>query len=151
MSMANPVSGASVETLFHLRPQARSAAVARVDYAASAARSVHPGAIALGLAGFALFLTASLAGWAVGETAVPIAVIVVLAAAYFGTMTALGVEAERFRGERAGRSFRQFLAGRSDTLTGPVTGLQALAQIALLPVLLGVLMSYFAVLWAVVR
>lgn len=150
MSMANPVSGASVETLFHLRPQARSAAVARVDYAASAARSVHPGAIALGLAGFALFLTASLAGWAVGETAVPIAVIVVLATLYFGMMTGLGAYAERFRGGAAGRSFRAFLAGRTAVLTGTVTGTEALVQIALLPLLLGLLMSYLAVLWAVV-
>lgn len=112
---------------------------------------VHPGAIGLALAGYGLFLGASWAGWAFGYTALLIAVIYFLSAMYFGLLIGGGVIAAANRGDYTRRSFKQFLSGRVHTLTGTVSGWNALIQVAYMPILLGLTMCFFAVVWLCVR
>jgi hypothetical protein len=113
--------------------------------------SVHPGAIALALGGFGLFLAASWIGWDFGYMSLLLAVIVVLSAMYFGPLVGGGLVAAASRGETSHRSFGEFLTGRVQTLTGWVDGRDALIQIALMPILLGGTMSFFALLWLAIR
>lgn len=112
---------------------------------------VHAFAIALALGGFGLFLAASWVGWAFGYTSLLIKVIYVLSLMYFGPMVELGQSSTEFCGEVTHRSFMQFLRGRVQTATGSVSGTDALIQIALMPMLLGCLMCFFAALWLSIR
>lgn len=112
---------------------------------------LHPGAIGIALGGFGLFLAASWVGWAFGYAALLIAVIDVLSIMYFGPMIECGQASAEFRGEVTHRSFGQFLAGQVQTFTGRISGSEALAQIAFMPIALGCLMCFFAVLWLSVR
>lgn len=111
---------------------------------------IHPGAIAIALAGFSLFLAASAAGWAVGYMALLVAIIYCLSLMYFVPMIELGRTSAEFRGEVTHRNFMQFLHGEMQTATGPLSGMAAVVQIGLMPVLLGCLMSVFAMLWVCV-
>lgn len=122
-----------------------------VDSTPAAEGGIHPGAIALALGGYGIFLAASWAGWAFGYNALLIAVIYFLSAMYFGLLIGPGMLSARSRGDRCQRSFRAFLNGRVQTLTGPVSGLNALVQVAFMPILLGCTMTFFAIVWLVVR
>jgi hypothetical protein len=55
------------------------------------------------------------------------------------------------RGEVTHRSFMQFLTGTVRTFTGEISGTATLTQIALMPIALGCVMCYFAVLWRGIR
>ena len=112
---------------------------------------VHPGAIGLAMGGFVLFIVASWAGWSFGYTTLLLAVVTGLAAMYFGLMIGLGRNAAKFRGDVGTRSFRAFLNGYVQVLTGRVSGRDALVQIAFMPILLGVTMGFFAIYWLRVR
>jgi hypothetical protein len=112
---------------------------------------VHPAAIGIALGGFGLFLVASWVGWAFGYTSLLVKVIYFLSLMYFVPMIELGRSSARFRGEVTQRSFMQFLKGRVQTFTGSISGSAALIQIALMPIALGCLMCFFAVLWLSVR
>jgi hypothetical protein len=112
---------------------------------------LHPGAIALALGGFGLFLVASWVGWGFGYTSLLIKVIYLLSLMYFVPMIELGRSNAAFRGEVTHRSFLQFLNGRVRTFTGTIGGSEALIQIAVMPIGLGCLMCFFAVLWRGVR
>jgi hypothetical protein len=112
---------------------------------------VHPAAIGIALAGFGLFLVASWVGWAFGYTSLLVKVIYVLSLMYFVPMIELGRSSAKFRGEVTQRSFTQFLKGRVQTSTGSISGSAALIQIAVMPITLGCLMCFFAVVWLGVR
>ena len=112
---------------------------------------VHPGAIGLAMGGFTLFIVASWAGWSFGYTSLLLVVVTGLAAMYFGLMLGLGRNAAEFRGDVSRRSFRAFVGGYVQVLTGRVGGRDALAQIAFMPILLGVTMGFFAIYWLSVR
>lgn len=123
----------------------------RAEHAPITDGSVHPGAIALALGGFGLFLAASWIGWDFGYMSLLLAVIVVLSVMYFGPLVGGGMVAAASRGETSHRSFGEFLTGRVQTLTGWVDGRDALIQIALMPLLLGLTMTFFAFLWLAIR
>ena len=112
---------------------------------------VHPGAIGLAMGGFGLFIVASWAGWSFGYTTLLLTVVTGLAAMYFGLMIGLGRNAAQFRGDVGTRSFRAFLNGYVQILTGRVSGRDALAQIVFMPILLGATMAFFAIYWLTVR
>lgn len=112
---------------------------------------VHPGAIAIGLGGFVLFLAASWIGWSFDYTAMLVGVVTGLGAIYFGLLIGLGRSAAAFRGEVTHRSFNAFLRGRVQTREGIVSGRDALVQIAFMPLLLGVTMLGFAFYWLSIR
>ncbi len=112
---------------------------------------VHPGAIALALGGFGIFLSASWIGWSFGYTSLLLGIVTGLAAMYFGLLLGLGRSAAAFRGDTTRRSFAAFLRGHVQTLEGRVSGRDALTQIAFMPILLGVTMVFFACLWLSVR
>jgi hypothetical protein len=112
---------------------------------------VHPAAIAIALGGFGLFLVASWAGWAFDYMSLLVKVIYVLSLMYFVPFIEFGQSSAKFRGEVTHRSFMQFLSGRVQTFTGSISGSAALIQIALMPIALGCLMCFFAVLWLSVR
>lgn len=112
---------------------------------------VHPGAIGLAMGGFGLFIVGSWAGWSFGYTTLLIAVVTGVAAMYFGLMIGLGRNAAKFRGDAGRRSFRACLNGYVQVLTGRVSGRDALVQIAFMPILLGIMMVFFAVYWLNVR
>jgi hypothetical protein len=134
-----------------LARRTRVARPARIAAAESADTAVHPGAIFLGLLGYGVFLSASWLGWGFGETALLIAVISVLGAMYFGLMVWIGMRAEASRETGPRRDFLAFVTGRVETLTGRIKGSEVLVQIALLPALLGLLMSWFALVWLMIR
>jgi len=138
-----------------LLPQARKLAplpvLTRSDVQAATEGGVHPGAIGLALAGYGLFLGASWAGWAFGYMALLVGVIYFLSAMYFGLLVGGGMVAAASRGDRARRSFKEFLDGRVQTLTGTVSGRNALVQVAFMPILLGLTMCFFAAVWLCVR
>jgi hypothetical protein len=138
-----------------LLPQARRLATARViarpDTQPATEGGVHPGAIGLALGGYGVFLCASWAGWAFGYTALLIAVIYFLSAMYFGLLVGGGMIAAASRGDRTRRSFRESLNGRVQTLTGTVSGWNAVVQVAFMPILLGLTMCFFAAVWLCVR
>jgi hypothetical protein len=112
---------------------------------------LHPGAIALALGGFGLFLVASWVGWGFGYTSLLIKIIYFLSLMYFVPIIELSRSSAAFRGEVTHHSFRQFLSGRVQTFTGTIGGSEALIQIAVMPIALGCLMCFFAVLWRWVR
>ena len=134
-------------TGFRMRQRSRQLmAIARTqtdDY-------VHPAAIGIALGGFGLF-PASWFGWTFGYTALAIAIIGVLTIMYFGPMVGAARISAEFRGEVTHRSFRQFLVAQVGIFTGRISGSAALVQIALMPVLLGGLMCFFAAVWLGVR
>lgn len=134
---------------------ARHAAVPQgriwLESAPATNEAVHPAAIGLALSGYGLFLIASWAGWAFGYTALLITVIYFLSAVYFGMLIDGGMIAAASRGETLPRSFRAFVEGQVQTLTGAVSGRNALVQIAFMPLLLGLAMCFFAVVWRIVR
>ena len=74
-----------------------------------------------------------------------------LSAMYFGLLVGGGMVASASRGDRTRRSFREFLNGRVQTLTGAVSGWNALVQVAFMPILLGLTMCFFAAVWLCVR
>ena len=112
---------------------------------------IHPGAGALALAGFALFLVASWVGWGFGYTTLLIGVIYLLSAMYFGMLLLFSRTAAASRGDVSKRSFQDFLNGRVEIFEGRISGREALIQIAFMPILLGPTMSFFAIPWLSIR
>ena len=112
---------------------------------------LHPAVVGIALIGPGLFAAASWVGWAVGYTALLVAVVHMLGVMYFWPMLHLGRTSAQFRGEVTRRSFTEFLAGHVQTFTGRVSGAAALMQIAFLPIVLGCLMCFFAAAWLGVR
>ena len=112
---------------------------------------VHPAAIGIALGGFGLFLVASWVGWGFGYMSLLVKIIFVLSLMYFVPFIEFGQSSAKFRGDVTHRSFMQFLNGRAQTFTGSITGSAALIQIAVMPIALGCLMCFFAVLWLGVR
>ncbi len=128
----------------------RRAVLRRVEQVASASPlpgGMHAAAVAIGLSGYGVFLIASWVGWAFGYTALLITVVYGLSLMYFGLLVGLGRSAAAARGDIETRSFRDFMRGRVATLTGAVDGRNALVQVAVMPVVLGLTMVFFAVVW----
>lgn len=127
----------------------RPTMIAKAEVPASA--GLHPRAVALGLGGFGLFLAASWLGWGSGETAPLVAMVTLVFLVYFGLLVGLGRDAARHRAIAADAhrplGFSRFLADRVDTCTGFLSGRAALIQIAFTPLLLGGLMTVFAIIW----
>jgi len=101
--------------------------------------TIHPVAVAIPLATFAWFILAAWIAFGGGETSLVLADITFLGLVYFTLIAGGGASARDVRiGRTRRRSFREFLDGDVDILTGRITGRQAIEQMATLPIALAI-------------
>ena len=101
------------------------------------ATSVHPAAVAVPAIAASWLVLGAWAVFGGTDTVTVLAMVTVVLVMYGGLMLGGGAFARDVTPDRARtRSFRAFLTGRVDTATGPLTGRQALMEIATMPVTL---------------
>lgn len=97
--------------------------------------TVHRFAVAIPMAALAWFLLASWIGFGGGEASLALAVVTFLGLMFVSLIAGGGALARDVRiGRSQHRNFREFLEGDVEIATGRITGLQALEQIAAMPI-----------------
>lgn len=142
-----------------LPPRPRPVTASRVQAAEAAPShdlSVHPAPVVIGLASCAWFLVLSWTCFGAFDlrTGLAVGIVTIISAIYLcgialGAYYSYGAVIERAAGQR--RSFRQFLHGRVEIGTGLISGREAMLQIALLPVSLGIGATAMALIWVTVQ
>ena len=99
------------------------------------ATSVHRTAVVLPAVAAAYLVAGAWIVFGHGETNLVLAVVTLVLVMFAGLMLAGGAYALDTAPERP-RSFAEFLKGKVETATGPLSGLEALSEIATLPLVL---------------
>ena len=114
------------------------------------ATGVHPGAIAASLAAYGFFIIAALIAFGRGYAALDLTVVILISVVLLGLLAGCALKSRNVTPDReTKRTFGEFVNGVVDTATGEISGRDALAQIAAMPILLAIGGSLIAVLFFV--
>lgn len=109
--------------------------------------SIHPIAVAIPVATSGWFVTVSWCAFGGGETSLILAVIGFFCVIFFGLLLGCAAIGRDMTPDRAhGRRFGEFLRGDLDIETGRIKGLDALWQIAAMPIGLAVGFTLIAII-----